>query len=660
MAPNRFASILHRNTNRLTLILIYVLLDWILIAMILLNSLFSYLIAKYADYFGLKRPCVLCSRIDHGRDKRVRKDMICGEHAVEISELGFCPSHQKLVKCQSMCRNCFSSSFYNIEKDSRCCCSDGKLEDETMSPVLVENGDSHLFDFAGVEDVELVVAEENAEAEEQSRELDVAEESQVADISKEAETHESDSEFFENMEIEEYEEVKETENDVSGKGQEQRSNGIEDESDSEFFVNLEIEEQETVNVLENELPEEAHVLTGDETLDEFEAPRFGLKLEIDEQEEIKEEAFATGIIEQVQNQTYSAMEDDEDQTKGDRGCNIEQPSTLETNDEVESQVVSIKQSIVIDQIGSVVENVVHLVQEELLSAEDVTLVGSNDSLLPTESHKSGLSASNEDPSKQNGFEYELTVEMLKAELEASTRAFNEVYTELEQERNDAAEASAQTMAMITRLQEEKAALQLEASQYQRMMDEQIEFDQEAVLLLDEIVRRRERENQELDKELELYRKRFAELRRSTEDQNMGVASESVSVCCSSFGDQDSDELSTEDDDHHHHQSVTMLDDDPFVSVENERLAILNQLNELEMKLVQLNEEESPHFDQEEGRMKCRIEEEVGHVYERLQGLEEDNEFLRNCMKSVKKGDEGMRLVQEILQHLKALRHMEES
>ncbi|KAL6645817.1 hypothetical protein ACP70R_017425 [Stipagrostis hirtigluma subsp. patula] len=53
-----------------------------------------------------------------------------------------------------------------------------------------------------------------------------------------------------------------------------------------------------------------------------------------------------------------------------------------------------------------------------------------------------------------------------------------------------------------------------------------------------------------------------------------------------------------------------------------------------------------------------IIEEVDHVYERLQALEADKEFLRHCIKSLKKGDKGMVLLQEILQHLRELRNVE--
>ncbi|GAU38883.1 hypothetical protein TSUD_67460 [Trifolium subterraneum] len=53
-----------------------------------------------------------------------------------------------------------------------------------------------------------------------------------------------------------------------------------------------------------------------------------------------------------------------------------------------------------------------------------------------------------------------------------------------------------------------------------------------------------------------------------------------------------------------------------------------------------------------------LEEEVDHVYERLQVLEADREFLKHCISSLRKGDKGLDLLQEILQRLRDLRNVE--
>ncbi|XP_019241312.1 PREDICTED: myosin-binding protein 2-like isoform X2 [Nicotiana attenuata] len=113
MGANKFATMLYRNTNKITLILIYAVLEWTLIVLLLLNSLFSYLIIKFAEYFGLKPPCLWCSRVDHLFDHRknrnIHRDLLCEAHATEVSKLGFCSKHQRLAESQDTCEDCSSA-----------------------------------------------------------------------------------------------------------------------------------------------------------------------------------------------------------------------------------------------------------------------------------------------------------------------------------------------------------------------------------------------------------------------------------------------------------------------------------------------------------------------------------------------------------------------
>ncbi|XP_019153402.1 PREDICTED: probable myosin-binding protein 5 isoform X2 [Ipomoea nil] len=85
--------------------------------------------------------------------------------------------------------------------------------------------------------------------------------------------------------------------------------------------------------------------------------------------------------------------------------------------------------------------------------------------------------------------------------------------ELDEERNASAIAANNAMAMITRLQEEKAALQMEAFQYQRMMEEEVEFDQEEVELMRDMLIKREEEMKIMESELEAYRQHYGPLSR---------------------------------------------------------------------------------------------------------------------------------------------------
>ncbi|GMH20335.1 hypothetical protein Nepgr_022176 [Nepenthes gracilis] len=147
MDSTKFPTMLHRKTNKIALVLVHAALEWTLISLLLLNALFSFLIVKFSNLFGLEKPCILCSRIDHVLEPQnpnsYYRNLICEEHATEISKLGYCSNHRKLVESQNMCEDCLSSAHHNhleenlsmIESDEmnniRCSCC--HLNDKMLS-----------------------------------------------------------------------------------------------------------------------------------------------------------------------------------------------------------------------------------------------------------------------------------------------------------------------------------------------------------------------------------------------------------------------------------------------------------------------------------------------------------------------------------------------
>ncbi|KAL8137598.1 hypothetical protein V2J09_003599 [Rumex salicifolius] len=316
-------------------------------------------------------------------------------------------------------------------------------------------------------------------------------------------------------------------------------------------------------------------------------------------------------------------------------------------------------------------------------------------------------------------------------------------SELEAERSAASIATNQTMAMITRLQEEKAAIKMEAVQYQRMMEEQAEYDQEALQLLNELVTKREKEKQELEKELELYREKVLnyEVRKSgcsSSSCTLNDDSEKLSIDLSREIEEDNFQESNEIP-----STGAVLDsvdlvldrvknwnmlDGSLEEFEQERVSILHQLKDLEEKLFSICDDDQaqdteveednanlcsaevnlapsrcladltmekdhpttmssaakkllPFLENEDGDAEhmdldknkvieldqkaiegetsdkvIAIVKEMDHVYGRLQALEADREFLRHCIGSLNKGDKGVGLLEEILQHLRELRN----
>ncbi|XP_010435239.1 PREDICTED: uncharacterized protein LOC104719093 [Camelina sativa] len=103
-----------------------------------------------------------------------------------------------------------------------------------------------------------------------------------------------------------------------------------------------------------------------------------------------------------------------------------------------------------------------------------------------------------------------TIEILERVVAEERAARAALALELEKERNAAASAADEALGMILRLQEEKASIEMEARQYQRMIEEKSVFDAEEMSILKEILLRREREKHFLEKEVDTYRQMFLE------------------------------------------------------------------------------------------------------------------------------------------------------
>lgn len=63
-------------------------------------------------------------------------------------------------------------------------------------------------------------------------------------------------------------------------------------------------------------------------------------------------------------------------------------------------------------------------------------------------------------------------------------------------------AANEAMAMITRLQQEKAAVQMQALQYQRMMEELADYNQDALQTMSELLIKKEMDISFLEAEME--------------------------------------------------------------------------------------------------------------------------------------------------------------
>ncbi|KAJ3697724.1 hypothetical protein LUZ61_001429 [Rhynchospora tenuis] len=869
MGANKFKASFHRNTPRITRVLIYSLLEWILIVLLLLNGLFSYFISKFASFFGLKPPCVLCSRVDHlfepDSSRKSYRRYLCHSHKVEVSQLGFCSLHKRLAEAGDMCEDCGSSrpapggggavlSWMRRsemgEKDLKCSCCGIALESGFYSPYFLSKPNWGVLDHyalkddLGKEDAIFEVEEGKIVGFDVLDRVDEREIERAAILDGEniVRNDNHDDSIFEPEEVRrmvpmflEKDKVTDREfqnenTDKDAHSEVEKENNLVPNSEEEPLIKLYDSIPDaigdasviTLQNLDQNVAENAR-LTVLELLDSITLTNVHDSSQLHgEQREIRSDKglavhdlvpLDLGIVSEEEKNLMSVCEEE-------RPALVEQSSSNALNqegieeDNKEELDISIGSEIAEqEQIEPVLPNTHDLIspsvnqssntdlevmvkdqlENSLVSFVDLSSVQVDESVkglerietervqstIPTMDHLLPIQDSNgcrehncnqsedetlpetpthitseEDmhilqrrlifdknepgPESVDGLSLNsetdlaepLSIDQLKSALQSERSALRAIYLELEEERSASAIAANQTMAMINRLQEEKAAMQMEALQYQRMMEEQSEYDQEALQMLNELVVKREREKEELEKELEAYKHKVQVLERNIgrgRDASLEKKSGSES---SSSSSSDSLEygvaLENGNDDYAPGEGHLISLESSLDEFEEERKSILEQLKGLEERVFSLEEgseedkrsiDESrenenhyqdyesvgdmlnvpangsikhnyqgknsgfrgkrllPLFDavslengeeteEENGdyrtvaRERMYIQGEVNEVYERLQALEADREFIKHCVKSLKKGDAGLDLLQEILQHLRDLKRME--
>ncbi|WJX84956.1 hypothetical protein P8452_67475 [Trifolium repens] len=97
---------------------------------------------------------------------------------------------------------------------------------------------------------------------------------------------------------------------------------------------------------------------------------------------------------------------------------------------------------------------------------------------------------------------------LRQAVSGQQKAIQDLYSELEEERNAASSAANETMSMILRLQTEKAELEMEARQFKRFVEERTSHDQQEILALEELLYKREQTIHSLTCEIQAYKHRL--------------------------------------------------------------------------------------------------------------------------------------------------------
>ncbi|MBA0555122.1 hypothetical protein Golob_014180 [Gossypium lobatum] len=106
---------------------------------------------------------------------------------------------------------------------------------------------------------------------------------------------------------------------------------------------------------------------------------------------------------------------------------------------------------------------------------------------------------------------ETDVTVLKDTLRSQQQLLQKLYSELDVERESSATATNEALSMILRLQGEKAAMKMEASQYKRLAEEKIGHAEESLAILEELVYQKEMEISSLEFQIQAYRYKLLSL-----------------------------------------------------------------------------------------------------------------------------------------------------
>ncbi|KAM7264037.1 hypothetical protein ACFE04_001720 [Oxalis oulophora] len=97
---------------------------------------------------------------------------------------------------------------------------------------------------------------------------------------------------------------------------------------------------------------------------------------------------------------------------------------------------------------------------------------------------------------------------LREMVATQQQTVQDLYEELEEERNAASTAANEAMSMILRLQREKAEIQMEARQFKRFSEEKMIHDQQELQVLEDLLYKREQSIQSLTCEVQAYKHRM--------------------------------------------------------------------------------------------------------------------------------------------------------
>ncbi|KAG7021173.1 Myosin-binding protein 1, partial [Cucurbita argyrosperma subsp. argyrosperma] len=735
--------------------LLYAVSEWLLIFMLFLDSIFSFFITKFARLWKLCTPCLLCSRLDHvfGSEKKgYLWKLICGKHKLEISSLVLCHAHNKLVNVHEMCNSCLCS-FATIQKSNSetyrllvgklredphpasqrlCSCCKVPYVPRGFVQTLIQTRSSGWE----TEDLNVPLSSSvsrNPLPHVQCRELKITSDT-VSDgdgcISKDDIGVRMEADFISvagdltTTKLVEPALTPEplvllTDTPPPVECDVLIGHGLDELTPKHVENNAVFSSSTDLLALDNVVPSSNTIATSVKALEGSYVTR-GEEYEMKRKETEKTGILATKVTSEAPSEAQSVsseavqiapnvleLGDAYKLALGARGLRqmsgrlsqqwIGKESSKETEDlkllltqlsfnrmNDQSRDMSPRMSVYGDESRS----------SDVSSAAGIQILQRRFSLERNEFSLESLDAFN--VSEISEIEGDNMVEQLKRKIEYDKKLMNSLYKELEEERSASAIAANQAMAMITRLQEEKASLHMEALQCIRMMEEQSEYDDDALQKANDLITEKDKKMQDFEAELEFYRMNFPNAytidnlveTSNVKERDIGVVHlESNQIGTTGYDNS----VAGKPDIHEKVGNEGSTYNKFLLEFEDEKLGIMQCLEKLENMLhlfsnngvkIDLFSNEPKHVDdhlpslarptfgKESGELDCvdrnsvlatgmadftSLRSEMANLNKRMEMLEADKNFLENTINSLRKGEDGLRFVQEIASHLRELR-----
>lgn len=503
----------HNYFHRLAIALEFAVSEWLLMFLLFIDACFAFLIAKFASYCQLQGPCLMCSRFDHvlAKDKKgIYLDSICNHHKSEISSVVLCRAHDKLIDVHGICENCLLSfvtktkNTFNAEtfrllvgkmgsnplledcnldysRSRICFCCNEECVTKNLLPTSSIHSDVSKDEF--LEPFRSPQMEKNRIDRSLQFDYEKVNVNSDGELKLPISDDESGRAFIHMIHLDSQSEALDLHNDpatvaASDSGKLKWLTNANKEDTSRITEQISVDEVRSSNLAET--PADVFLETTDH-------PRTG---EVIKDPVTESDPSITTNGHQVSN--HLDLGDAYKLAISSKGRQLlDQKSFQDSSTRVTEDLKLLLSHRSNDNLIS---------PKPSFNSDELMGIQFLQKRLSLERNESNLSLDGSIVSEIDG---ETVVDRLKRQVEHDKKVMGILYKELEEERNASAVATNQAMAMITRLQEEKAALYTEALQCLRMMEEQAEYNSEALQKANDLIE--EKEKQILDLE-EIVRK----------------------------------------------------------------------------------------------------------------------------------------------------------